>query len=140
MWFRGLRVIFFLSVNLGGMVSGEEPAPVMHSSEMSIVEGPAVADIEDSKEIDPFQERFQRMMITLFGLVAFMILGAIAVKQLMRARIGQVNQESAIQLLETRAISHKVSLHLVEIDGQRILVGETASHLSLLALPTTQLR
>ena len=95
----------------------------------------AVSETEASTEVDPFQERFQRMMITLFGLVAFMILGAIAVKQLMRARIGQVNQGSAIQLLETRAISHKVSLHLVEIEGERILVGETASHLSILILP-----
>ena len=128
MWFRVVGIVLFLSLNLGGMATEGELVPV-------VSEEHAVSETEASTEVDPFQERFQRMMITLFGLVAFMILGAIAVKQLMRARIGQVNQGSAIQLLETRAISHKVSLHLVEIEGERILVGETASHLSILILP-----
>ena len=63
-----------------------------------------------------------------------MILGAIAVKQWTKTQLGQANQGSAIQLLETRALSQKVSLHLVEIEGSRVLVGETTSQLSLLLL------
>lgn len=93
-----------------------------------------LSETDHAVESNLFQERFQRMLITLFGLVAFMILGAIAVKQWMKMQSSQTNQGSAMQLLETRALSQKVSLHLVEIEGSRVLVGETTSHLSLLLL------
>lgn len=111
------------------VVSTEETSPVP-------LEEIVVPEMEHPIVADPFQERFQKMLVTLFGLIAFMILGAITVKQLMKTRLGQANQSSAFQLLETRVLSHKLSLHLVEIDGDRILVGETASHVSLLALPS----
>lgn len=127
MWYRWVWLLLFFYSHANNLFAEETPVPL--GSEEGVI-----AETQQSVAADPFQERFQRMLITLFGLVAFMILGAIAVKQWTKTQLGQANQGSAIQLLETRALSQKVSLHLVEIEGSRVLVGETTSQLSLLLL------
>lgn len=129
MRYRWVGLLLLFCFHAKNLVAEELPASLISEENLTLETDHAVG-------ADPFQERFQRMLITLFGLVAFMILGAIVVKQWMKMQSSQVNQGSAIQLLESRALSQKVSLHLVEMEGSRVLVGEMNSHLALLLLPS----
>lgn len=86
-----------------------------------------------TKEKDNFQAKFLNMLFILGLLVGFMILASWALKKMMRSRLTQINQVSAIKVLETRQLSPKSALYLIEVEGQALLIGESQTGLTHLA-------
>ncbi len=84
------------------------------------------------KEGDTFQAKFLNMLFILILLVGFMILASWLLKRMMKSRITQINQASYIKVLETRQLSPKSVLYLVEIEKQKVLIGESQTGLSLM--------
>lgn len=88
---------------------------------------------QPSKEGDNFQAKFLNMLFILGLLIAFMILASWALKRMMKARVTQINQASLIKVLETRTLSPKSLVYLIEIEGEKILIGESQNGLTYLA-------
>ena len=74
------------------------------------------------------------MLESIAGLCV--VLGAIVLLRVVLVRFGTPigsNRTRRIEVLESRAIGMKQQLHLIEVDGQRLLVGASESGLSRLA-------
>lgn len=113
----------------------EEPDVETASNLEYFEEFAAISPWEELKsdEPDQFQAKFLHMIFILALLIGFMILASWALKRMMKARITQVNQTSLIKVLETRQLSPKSSLFLIEIEGKMVLIGESPTTLSHIA-------
>jgi flagellar protein FliO/FliZ len=71
---------------------------------------------------------------TIGSLVLVIALGIGAAYVLKRVgpRLGQI-QGRQIRLVETTALGPKKALHIVEVDGQRFLIGSTADQVTMLS-------
>lgn len=96
---------------------------------------PDTAPTEGERAPDDFQGKFVRMLFILVLLIAFMILASWALKRMMHTRVAQINDTSRIKLIETRTLSTRSTLYLLEIDDASFLVGESAA--GLFRLDTT---
>lgn len=87
-------------------------------------------------ESETFQTKFTNMLVILGLLIAFMILASWALKRMMRTRINQLNTASTIKVLETRNLSPRSTLYLIEVQGQPHLIAESHTAVTYLtALP-----
>lgn len=84
-------------------------------------------------EKDDFQSRFIHMLTLLVLLIGFMILASWALKRMMNSRVTQINQSSVIKVIETRHLSPKATLHLVDINGETVLIAESPSSVTHIA-------
>ncbi len=82
---------------------------------------------------DDFQSKFMNMLIVLGLLIGFMVLASWMLKRLMRTRINQLNSTSSIKVLETRHLSPKSTLYLLDVMGQGLLIAESQTGISHLA-------
>lgn len=87
---------------------------------------------EEHVTVDTFQDKFFNMLVILALLVAFMILASWALKKLMKSKITQLNTSSHIKLLETRYLSPRATLYLVEVDKQVVLISESPTTVNYL--------
>lgn len=85
------------------------------------------------KETDTFQAKFLNMLFILALLIGFMILASWALKKMMKSRITQINQASSIKVLETRQLSPKSVLYLIEVEGEILLIGESPTAVTHIA-------
>lgn len=79
-----------------------------------------------------FQAKFFKMLTVLAGIIVFMILGAFALRRLLHSRLTQTNRDSSIQIVESRPLSNKTMLHILEVEGKRVVIAETSTTVSLL--------
>lgn len=93
--------------------------------------GPAVAPRPAGPGGD-YAKQFVHMLLSLGFILVLMLVGAWVLKRMMSQRMLQANSSSAIKVLERRALSPKASVYLVEVNGQGLLVGETATGLEKL--------
>lgn len=84
-------------------------------------------------ETDSFYLKFLNMLFILALVITFMILGSWMVKRLMRTRLSQMNQSCDIKIIESRSLSTKATVHLLEVRGKVVLIAESASGISYLA-------
>jgi flagellar biogenesis protein FliO len=84
-------------------------------------------------ETDSFEAKFMHMLVVLGLLIGFMILASWALKKMMKTRIQQMNISSDIRLVETRHLSPRCTLYLVEIQGSSLLIAESPSTVSHIA-------
>lgn len=89
--------------------------------------------VKHVKEQDNFQAKFLNMLFILTLLIGFMILASWVLKRMMKSRITQINQSSAIKVLETRQLSPKSALYLVEVEGRIILIAESGTSVNHIA-------
>lgn len=87
----------------------------------------------EEHESDTFQAKFLNMLFLLALLIGFMILASWALKRLMSTKITQLNGSGNIKILETRYLSPRATLYLVEIQDRTILIAESPTAMSLLA-------
>jgi flagellar protein FliO/FliZ len=87
---------------------------------------------------DTFQSKFLNMLFLLGLLIAFMILASWALKRLMKTKISQLNTSSSIKVLETRYLSPRATLYLVDVQGQQLLIAESPTSVSCLASLTDE--
>ncbi len=86
-----------------------------------------VLDNWNTNSVEPqsFQEKFINMLVILGLLIAFMFLASWALKKMMKSKVSQINAGNLIKLLETRYLSTRVTIHLLEIDGKKYIIAES---------------
>lgn len=84
-------------------------------------------------ESDTFQAKFFNMLFILALLIGFMILASWALKRLMKTKLSQRNIGSAIKVLETRYLSPRATLYLVEIHNCTVLIAESPTTVTCLS-------
>ena len=96
-------------------------------------EGPIVAEdqeqFEQQEEVEgrDFTSEFSNMLLTLGLIVLVMLLATWLFKKAMHSRIQQINVTSLIKVLETRTLSTKLSVHLIEVCNRGIVFAESAT-------------
>lgn len=86
-----------------------------------------------------FQTKFLKMLLTLGLLIAFMVLASWALKRMMKSKISQQNYLSTIKILESRSISPRTTIYLVEARNQVFIIAESPSNVaSLGSYPASQ--
>lgn len=76
-------------------------------------------------QISDFQEKFIRMLYLLALLVALMVAASMVLKKMMKTRVDQLNSGSLIQVIETRSLSTKSTLYLIEVEGKKMIITES---------------
>ena len=87
--------------------------------------------IEDSSNSRFYQE-FTQMLFTLGLLIAALIGVSFFMKKFMTSRVQYANEASKIKVVEQRALTPKLSLHLIEYNGNEYLVAESMQGAPLL--------
>ena len=65
------------------------------------------------------------MLFILGLLIGFMILASWALKRMMKSKMTHLNTASSIKVLETRYLSPRATLYLVEVQDQSFLIAES---------------
>ena len=94
-------------------------------------ETPRTEPIE--RESDSFQRKFFNMLFILGLLIGFMILASWALKRMMKAKITNLNTSNTIKVLETRYLSPRATLYLIEIQNKNFLIAESPTNVTYLA-------
>jgi flagellar protein FliO/FliZ len=118
-------LIFFMGFLLP--LFGQETLPTPQETPYDFNSDPIL------KEPDNFQGKFFNMLLVLGLLIGFMILASSMLKRLNQSRLQQVNQTSAIKIIETRALSPRSSLYLITFNNQEILIGESTQGIHTIA-------
>lgn len=85
------------------------------------------------REGDSFESKFFNMLFILGLLIAFMLLASWSLKRMMRNKMTNLNTGSEIKVLETRYLSPRATLYLVEINNQNFLIAESPTTVTYLA-------
>ena len=135
--------LFFLSfLTLPGLTFSQEELPPQHSSlehpSQPILKdheaAPEFFDYRETHEAESFQMKFINMLFLLALLIGFMILASWMLKRMMRSRLSQINTSSTIKVLETRNLSPRSTLYIIEAQGQCLLIAESHTTVTTLAL------
>ncbi|WP_068470363.1 FliO/MopB family protein [Candidatus Protochlamydia phocaeensis] len=84
------------------------------------------------QEPDNFQVKFMNMLFVLALLIGFMILASWMLKRMMKTRVTQLNSSSIIKVLETRYLSPRSTLYLLDLQGKQLLIAESATGVTAL--------
>ena len=85
---------------------------------------------EESSEMGRFFEEFLNMALTLGMIVGVMLIIAWVVKKFLNTQIDKMNETSQIKILERRSLAPKSTIYILEIEGKKVIVGETPAGLS----------
>jgi len=121
-----IRYLLILSVFFVSSLSADSPTP---PSSVDYHEVPALA-LEDEPT---FYQEFLHMLWTLGLLLGVLILIAYLLKRIMHTRIQQANVSSSIKILESRALSQKNALHLIQVGEVKALIAEGHEGVTLLS-------
>jgi flagellar biosynthetic protein FliO len=80
-----------------------------------------------------FGGQFLKMILTLAAFVALLLAIGWVYRKLGLKRALFGNAHAMIQILERRALSAKTALYLIEVDGRRLIVGDSPSGISHVA-------
>jgi len=86
------------------------------------------------KETDTFQMKFFNMLMVLALLIGFMILASYMLKRMMSQRVTQMNDTSVVKVLETRSLSPRSTLYLLDVKGRGLLIAESPAGVSALTM------
>lgn len=86
-----------------------------------------------ASDSDTFQSKFMNMLFLLGLLIGFMLLASWMLKKMSKTRVTQLNQASAIKVVETRYLSPRSTLYLLDVQGQSLLIAESPMGVSYLA-------
>jgi flagellar protein FliO/FliZ len=84
-------------------------------------------------ETDTFQSKFLNMIFVLGLLIGFMILASWALKRMMKTRVGTLNTAGDIKIIETRYLSPRATLYVVEIHQKTFLIAESPTTVTFLS-------
>jgi flagellar biosynthetic protein FliO len=114
------RLILFCTL-LTALLYAQEAVPT------DLLEEPAALEYN-------FKGEFTRMMVIL-GLIVALIFGTTwVIRRLGKGRMRAFSSNSAIRVLERRAVSPKSCIYLVEVEGTKIVVGDSSGGLTGLAV------
>lgn len=139
-FFIWMSCFFFpLSAQTDSIQSNQDQKEETHPVPSSESPSPHPSDSFDylkdgvDRESGNFQVKFFNMLVVLGLLIGFMILASWMLKRMMRTRVDQLNATSSIKVLETRHLSPKSILYLLDIEGHRLVIAESHAGLSHLA-------
>lgn len=81
------------------------------------------ADIASSSP--SFGATFIKMVLTLVAILILLFFTFWILKKISRSRYLQMHQTGPMKLIESKAISPKTMLYLIELDGKRIMIAES---------------
>lgn len=84
------------------------------------------------RESDTFQAKFFNMLVLLGLLIGFMILASWALKRLMKTKMTNLNTASYIKVLDTRYLSPRATLYLIEVQDKAFLIAESPTAVTYL--------
>ena len=85
-----------------------------------------------SHETDSFETKFLNMLFVLGLLIGFMILASWALKRMMKSKITHLNTASSIKILETRYLSPRATVYLIEVQDRSFLIAESPTAVTYL--------
>lgn len=88
-------------------------------------DNPFTYDPQDTQG-DKFYNEFLNMMATLGLIIIVMVVIAWIVRRFTQTRLEQINTSSSMKILESRAISAKSTLYLLEVEGTGYVMAEHA--------------
>ncbi len=98
-------------------------------------EEPPLDLIEETTSTDyNFKHEFVRMLLILGLIIGMVVATTWMFKRIGRGKMRTFNNSSAIQILERRAVSQKSFVYLLEVEGTKILVGDSPAGLHGLAV------
>lgn len=81
---------------------------------------------------DRFYYEFMRMMMVLAVILVILFAVSWFLKRFMNVRVQQINATSPIKIIETRALSPKTSIYVVEIYNKRFAFAESHNAMTCL--------
>lgn len=82
--------------------------------------------LEAPQDFNYWQEFF-RMMLILGIILGSVLILAWILKGYLNKRVKQINIQHQIKVLERRNLSQKSMIYLIEVEGQKMLIGDSAS-------------
>lgn len=89
-------------------------------------------DHHAQEETDSFESKFFNMIWILGLLIGFMFLASWSLKRMMKSKMTHMNSGSSIKVLETRYLSPRATLYLIEIQDQNFLIAESPTSVTYL--------
>lgn len=101
---------------------------------LAILVLPAILFAEDfppPPELETSRFFFEFMkMLGVLGMMIVVLLGiSWYVKRMANQKVSKVNEESIIKIIDSRSLSTRSIIYLIEIEGKSIVVGETPNGL-----------
>lgn len=84
-------------------------------------------------ETDTFHSKFLNMLFILGLLIAFMFIASWSLKRLMKTKVTSMNTSGEIKILETRYLSPRATLYLIELHQKTFLIAESPGAVTYLA-------
>ena len=101
----------------------------LHGDEKAAEEVTTPSPVEQTVEklADPsnYETTLFKMLLTLGGLLALVLLTVWALKKLSHGRLGGFGTQKKIMVLERKPISPKTTLYYLELEGKKILMAES---------------
>lgn len=85
-------------------------------------------EVQDSR----FYDEFTHMLSTLAIIIILILIVSWVLKKLLNTRIQQINNTSAIKILERRSLNPKSTIYLLEIRGKELVIAESPAGISFL--------
>jgi len=80
---------------------------------------------EAAPAIPSYEGTFFKMVLSLVGLLALVLITIWLLKKMSHGRFGSFGAQKSIQILEKKSLSPKTLLYIVEIDGKKVLLAES---------------
>jgi flagellar biogenesis protein FliO len=113
------KLILILLLTIFAPLAAESPAPQV--TETASVE-PAAQTAMTSPS---YEGTVMKMVLTLLGLIALVILTVWALRRLSQGRLKHLNNQRSIKIVEKRVLSAKSMLYVVEVGDQKLLISES---------------
>ena len=121
---RFFSLLFFLFFSFSILQAENIPSTETQDFSELWVDGP-------TNEPD-FKAKFIKMLLILGVLIAFMFIASWALKRMMKSKMTHLNLGKDIRVLESRYISPRASVYLIEVKGKTFLIAESPSQVTLL--------
>jgi flagellar biogenesis protein FliO len=104
-----------------------------HKNDENHADFPEIWSHQLERESDTFQVKFFNMLLLLGLLIGFMILASWALKRLMKTKMTNLNTASYIKILDTRYLSPRATVYLIEVQDKAFLIAESPTAVTYLA-------
>jgi len=114
-----LTLFFFLFTTL----AQAQTEPLPSGPQQVQIQDQSHADMTDS--MPTYKGAFVKMMVTLLGLIALIVISVWMLRRIAHGRMKQMNYGREIKVIERRPLSAKSVLYLIEVGGKKVVVAES---------------
>lgn len=142
--FRYFRIFFLITVLFSSLIYAEEPLPnytepLPQAQQKTQQEMPYFFEEPPAPtEETSFLAQFFYMLFMLGLLIAIVFFTSWFLRRMVSTRIEQLNATSEIKISEKRALSNRTTLYLIEVEGKKMFLAETASSIIQIKLESSE--